>query len=445
MVSPIDYSSAFGEQSPAQSFAGGYQVGAAIRDDQQRQQALIAQQDALQRQQQAIQGLIANRNAGAQEYSAASLLFPGMKDQIKQAWDMKNTAQQESMIRDMGQAYAAVTAGRPDIAAQALQSRADAMEKAGANPQEIQAIRTQAQIIEAHPEFARTQIGISLASLPGGDKVLTGVSTAGTEQRAQDQAPAARLKGTAEAVIKQVEAENAPTATRLANENATEDAETKRANRDIARLNTQIAQANSETSRGNLILERDKLVQAQEEKKTAKQQAEQAKMDGFDRSLQTVDAIMKHPALTSFWSLGTPGTVAGKVTQYIPGSDRKDVQGLVDTLTSQQFLTSIKEMQGMGALSDAEGKRIASAVASLDLDQSAGAFKNALGVVRSTLEKARNRSVGTGNLPTSGGGFVMKHPQFGNVTEGDINRLMASQPGATREQVIRYLQSTGGK
>ncbi len=39
----------------------------------------------------------------------------------------------------------------------------------------------------------------------------------------------------------------------------------------------------------------------------------------------------------------------------------------------------------------------------------------------------------------------MKHPKFGNVGEGDINRLMASQPGATREQVLEYLKSTGGK
>lgn len=445
MVQPIDYSGAFAPQTPMQSFAQGYGLGQGIRDDMQQQQALRQQADAQQQQQRAIQGLLMNPKAGADEYAAASLLFPGLKDQVKQAWDMKNTAQQESMARDNGQVFAALQSGKPEIAIRFLQGRADAMEKAGASPQEIQQLRTQAQIIEADPNYARSSIGMFLSGTDAGRKVLTAAAGIGQEQRAAEKAPAELAKANAEAGIKSVEAANAPTATTLANQNAVEDVETKRSQREIARLDTQIKQANSETQRGELVLRRDELQQKLDEKKQAKADAEQGKMDSLDRSLQTVEAITKHPALTSFFSLGTPGTFAGKVTQYIPGSDRKDVQGLVDTLTSQQFLTSIKEMQGMGALSDAEGKRIASAVASLDLDQSVGAFKNALGVVRSTLEKARNKSVGSGNLPTTGGGFVMKHPQFGNVTEGDVNRLMASQPGATREQVLEYLKSTGGK
>lgn len=445
MVQPIDYSGAFAQQNPTQAFAGGYQLGQGIRDDLQQQQALQAQAQQQARQQEALQGLLMNKSAGAQEYSQASLLFPQLKDQIKQSWEMKNTAQQESGIRDMGQAYSAVVSGRPDIAVQQLQRRADVMEKSGGNPQEIQALRTQAQVIEANPEFARTTMGMMLASLPGGEKVLAGISTAGKEQRDQAQAPAALAKANAEAGIQTAKAGVAPQREALEVENLAEDAETKRANRQIASLETQIKQANSETQRGELIQKRDELALKRDEALKAKGEAAQSKLDKIDLSLNTVNSIFNHPGLTSAFGLGGVGSATGKLSGYIPGTDRKDLEGLVDTLQAQQFLTGVQNLVGMGALSDAEGKKIGSAVASLDLDQSPKAFKNALGVVKSTLEKAQRNTLASGTTPTQGGGFVVKHPQFGNVTEGDINRMMANNPGSTRQQVLDYLNSTGAK
>lgn len=197
--SPTDYSGTFTQQNPAQALAQGYQVGAGIRDDMAQQAALQQQQQQLIAQQKAMQGLAMNPNATAQDFASASLLFPQLKDQLKQSWEMKNTAQQEQHLQTMGQAYAAVTNGQPDIAVQQLQDRANAMQKGGGSPQEIQAIRTQAQLIALHPELARASMGLTLAALPGGDKVLTGVSTAGIEQRAQDQAPAQLSKVNSEA------------------------------------------------------------------------------------------------------------------------------------------------------------------------------------------------------------------------------------------------------
>lgn len=216
-MDPINY--AIDVESPFTAVAKGYQLGTGIRDDYQQQAALQQAQQQKVQQQTALMGLINNPSAGAKDYAAATLLMPQLKDQFKQAWDMKNTAQQESLLKDAGQYYSAVTSGRPDLAIQMMQKRADAMQASGGNPQEIQGLRTQAQIIEAHPEFARTHLGLMLASLPGGDKVLTGASTMGTEQRAQDQAPAKLLQANAEAGIKAVEAGVAPqkVATDLAN------------------------------------------------------------------------------------------------------------------------------------------------------------------------------------------------------------------------------------
>lgn len=200
-MGPIDYNLQIAD--PFKAAATGYQLGAGIRDDFQQQAALQQQaqeaQAAKVRQSEVLNSLITNKNAGATDYANAALLLPGMKDQLKQAWETKSTEQQQNALRDMSQVWNAITVGKPDLAVQQLRQRASAMEASGANPREIQAAKLQADLIEAHPEFARAQIGMSLASLPGGDKVLTAASTAGTEQRAQDQAPSALLKAKADA------------------------------------------------------------------------------------------------------------------------------------------------------------------------------------------------------------------------------------------------------
>lgn len=204
-MGPIDYSSQV--QNPFQSVLAGYQGGAAIRNDvQQQEQYRAAQQAAMaQRQQQAevLNSLISNKNATASDYANASLLVPGLKDQLKQSWEMKSSDQQQSQLRDVGQVYAAVSSGRPDLAAQKLTERATALEAAGGSKQEVQALKAQAEAITAHPEFARATVGMMLASLPGGDKLIAGASGLGAEQRAAEKAPADLAKARADAVTAQ--------------------------------------------------------------------------------------------------------------------------------------------------------------------------------------------------------------------------------------------------
>jgi len=453
-MGPIDYTSQV--QSPFQAVLQGYQGGAAIRSDVQQQEAYqVAQQQALAQrdmQSKVLNSLISNKNATASDYANASLLVPGLKDQLKQSWEMKSSDQQQGQLRDYGQVYSAVSSGRPDLAAQKLTDRATALEAAGAPKQEIDALKAQAQTITAHPEFARATVGMMLASIPGGDKLITGASTMGAEQRASEKAPAELAKTQAEAVktqaeagIKSVEAVNAPTRVGLENANIESTIQDRAAGQRIAELDVQIKQANSETQRGQLIeernklqLERDKLASAQAEKKTAAGMAAQDQSDTINASLTSVQALAKHPAIDQM-----VGTVTGTLNSFITGSSRKDIEAMVETVKSQQFLTGIKQMQGMGALSNAEGDKIGAAVASLSLDQSAKSFKTALGVIETTLNKAQAKAVASGKLPESGGAFVQRDPRYGVIDEGRINRAMAAMPGASRADVIRFMQSQG--
>jgi hypothetical protein len=439
-MGPTDYN--IDVQTPFQAALQGYQAGTAIRDDQIKQQQLVLAQQQQQRQQQMLQSLISNPNAGAKDYAAATLLMPQLKDNFKQAWEMKSTDQQQSGLKDISQYYAAVTSGRPDLAAQQMNARADAMQAAGVPKNEVAALRAQAQVVQTQPELARSMMGMLLASIPGGDKVISGAATLGSEARAAEQGPADLAKKQAEAGIKTAEAGVAPQKSALDVANLAEDVETKQAQRQIAALNTQISQANSETQRGELILKRDELTQKLAEKAKTEGSAAQDAIDTLAQTRATVDSLMKHPGLNGGTVLGGAGTLSGRYLGSVPGTSDKDFRAQIETLQAQNFQSQIKTMVGMGALSDAEGKKMSAAIANLDPDQSAKQLKNNLGVVRGYLDKAVAKQVGSGKLPTSGGAFVMKHPVYGNVSESNINQLLTKFPGSTREQVLQYLQRT---
>lgn len=429
----------FGETNPLAGFAQGYQIGAGIQD---RQLALQQQQLAQMQQQQLQADILAVRQSAnpTQGIADLALKYPQLSEQFKRSYDMMSQEQQQGQLSHATQVYAALQNGQNDLAVRMMRQRADTMKAAG-SAEQAQSANRFADLIEQQPDAAKFTGGLMLAGALGPEKFATTFSTLGQEQRNAAKAPAELAKANADAGIATANAATQGDKNALDLQNMAEDAATKAQQRQIAALDVQIRQANSETQRGELVLQRDKLAAELQQKQEAKTQAAQSQLEGIDRSLETVKSIMQSPAIDGFFT--GAGTLGGAQLAMLPGTDRKTLQGLVDTLTSQQFLTSIKDMQGMGALSDAEGARISAAVAKLDLNMKPQAFRNAVGVVQASLEKARNKVIGSGNLPASGGGFVMKTPTYGNVTEGDINRLLRQYPGSTREQVMQFLQQSG--
>ena len=437
-MEPINYS--VDVQTPFQAALQGYQAGAAIRNDQQVQQQ---QQTALQQQQQqakVLQALVSNPNPTAKDYADAALLVPGMKDNLKQAWEARSAEQQQGDLAHISQVFGALQGGDSAVAATLLDQRAQALRNVG-NEADAKNAETMAGVVRAHPEFAKSMIGMKLAAIPGGDKVITSASTLGTM-------PATVRKANADATAAEVTAGNAQTAADLENQTKEQGIKTAEAQRQIAALNVQISQANSETERGRLTLERDKWTAELAKLQQTQTQAGQDSIDALTQGLQTIKSIEEHPGLKSnALGLGGVGSVSGKLSGLIPGTDRKDLEGLVDTLKSQQFLAGIKQMVGMGTLSNAEGEKIGAAVASLSMDQSPKAFMNALGVIKANMNKAQAKTIARGQAPTSGTTtpVIMTHPQFGQVRDADVNRLMLKYPGQTREQIVQFLRDTGGK
>lgn len=223
-MDPINYS--IEVQTPFQAALQGYQAGAAIRDDQfkqQQQQAQLAQQQQMQRDMAAVAN---NPNAGARDYAALTMKYPALKDQFKQSWDMVGNDQQGAKLDLMTRAYSALSTGRPDIAEQLMRDRAAAMRNSGAPEQDVKAQDMWADLIKASPDQARHIGGLMLSSVMGPDKFSTTFGALGDQGRAADKAPGELRKTEADAsaaesgaTIKRVEAANAPTAAALSNAN----------------------------------------------------------------------------------------------------------------------------------------------------------------------------------------------------------------------------------
>lgn len=213
-MDPINYSQDVA--TPFQALLQGYQGGAAIRNDQtqqQQQQAALA----LQKQQQLLLNDLAqkqrNGTATADDFSSVMTQIPAVAEQLNKAWSVRNPAQQQAHAADLQQWGAAIQAGQPEVAVDAMNVRADAMEKqAGGPTQDSQALRVNAQTVQAHPELALGKIQAMLSVNPNGKQAADALAAFGAEKRAQDQAPAALRTANANATIKQAEAAVAPQA-----------------------------------------------------------------------------------------------------------------------------------------------------------------------------------------------------------------------------------------
>jgi hypothetical protein len=418
-LGPIDYS--IDVATPFESALKGYQAGAAIRQDQmqQQQQQLALQQQ--QRQQQYLQQFMSKPQKTAQDYADAIVQMPQLREQFESSWKLRSADQQQSHLSDVSQYYAAVRNGKPEIAADLMDQRATAMENSGADKREIDALRTQAQLVREHPEFAGNVMGLMLASLPGGDKVIESVGKIGAEDRAAAKAPAELRTAEAGANKAEADAETAKVAAKYADQSAVMDLQKKGwdikkvvADIEIAKEANRIAAMNAATSREGNQLKREELQLKAQEARTALDDKIREKVAGaeasaatMDNMLNTIERLRKNPALGTVVGpvAGNemyPHTLMGSNTAAAMGitasaNDRADAIALIEQLGSQAFLSQVPNMKGQGALSNAEGEKLQAALANLKRTQSEKQFRESLDEAFRLVNKGRqNLSVRTG-------------------------------------------------
>lgn len=440
-MEPINYTSAFADlPSPNASFMQGVKDGAGIQQLQaQQQQAQAAQQQALQMK---ADLAALSQNPTTQAIGAMSIKYPQLSENFKRSFDMLDPGQKQARLDQATQVYAALHNKQPDIAVKLLNDQAEAQRNSG-NEQDAKSAETVAALIQAHPEFAQTTAGLLISSALGPDKFAAAFPAIGGEQRAQEQAPADLAKKNADAVKAGAEATVAAGTIPALIQKPTEDNLTAQTKRRVDEFNAQIAGANSETERGRLTLERDKFIAEQAKtQQNAGSQAQEA-LDGANFVLETIARVKDHPGLNA-------GTGTGSsIRSFFSSSDGADFKRQAEVLKSQSFLSALSKMKeagiSLGQVTEIEGKKLEESIANLNPgDQSTSAYKNQVNVLYKQTEKFVNKIVASGKLPKAGGAFVMDHPAMGKVTDGDINRLLVQHPGATREQVIQFLNSSTG-
>jgi len=443
-MEPIDYTSAFANiPSPQNAMLEGLKIGGVMHDQQQAR--IDAQKAALAKDQMNADLHELSQNPTTEAIGRMSLKYPQLSENFKRSFDMLDPGQRQAKLEHASQVYAAINNNKPDIAIDLLTKQAEASRNVG-NEKDARAAETMISMVRDHPEMAKTSAGLILSSAVGPEKFAAAYGAVGDEQRAQAEAPADLAKKQADAKKAAADADVAAGTVPGQIQKVTEENLSAQAKRRIDELNVQIGQADSETKRGQLVLERDKLVAEQAKQGTEKGDTAQAQIDSSQHALDTITSLRADPLMKDTkgnWIAGM-GTTLGKILGAVPGTENKDFRGQLESLKSQVFLPAVQQVKGMGALSNAEGEKLTAAVAALDADMSPKAFQNALGVVERYMQKGLQKGLASKAVPVQGGGLVVNHPTLGPVHEGDINRLMKQFPGATRDQVIEYLNKTAG-
>lgn len=385
MVAPIDYT--LNVKSPFESAIQGLQLGAGLADmqakrDLQAANVLKAQQEAqalaqaqAQAQQfgQMAQTVLSNPNASAKDFGSLLAIAPD-KDRIKMvqdAWTSKDKREQEGILTTGGQVMAALRSQNPTVGVELLRTRAQALRNTGDEAQ-AKAYEAIAADAEKDPVRAGNLVGYMLMGVPGGDKVIEGVTKMDGEQRAAEVQPFKLSEAKSSAEKAAVQARFAESQAVMDLEKSGWDIKKLQNDMQIAKQNAAIAAMNAATAReGNTIKRQEmglKLQEMQEKRDSAvreKVATVESARASMDNMLNTADRILQTPK-------NIIGSAAGPISSRMPtlSQDTADLEELVNTLGSQAFLAQIPNIKGMGALSNAEGEKLTAALQNFSLRQS---------------------------------------------------------------------------
>lgn len=326
--------------------------------------------DAAQ-QQKEFQGAYADAYANGDRNAMRQLAakYPTQMDAVQKGMGFIDDDQRQT-VGNLA-ASARLAANNPETFSKWLQSNATDLERVGVDSQQV------AQMYQQNPQgFGEFADHLGLSAL-GPDKYfdvqdkLTG--------RAIDQGK----------LDESVRSNKATEAVQWAGNNiAQQNVNLRRMELDDKKYDRQIANETNALKLADLQDKRQQNQQAIEQGKRDKSDSYHQANDTFSQTIDTANKVLNSPGFENYFGVSfskLPGVGA------LPGTDAADTEALVNTLSSQGFLTSIQQMKGMGALSDAEGKKISSAIASLDSKQSDKSAKESIKTIINVTQAAQRR------------------------------------------------------
>ncbi|ENL8990315.1 phage DNA ejection protein [Salmonella enterica] len=144
-------------------------------------------------------------------------------------------------------------------------------------------------------------------------------------------------------------------------------------------LDRQIARETNQIKLDEIKQKQADVRQKAEIAKADRQAAAQGAVDTFSTAIDSLNEIEQSPGLSK-----AVGIRSAFLT--VPGSDAANFEARLDTFKAQTFLPMVQSLKGMGALSDAEGKKLSDAVGALSPRMSEKAFRDSIGKIRNQLE-----------------------------------------------------------
>ncbi|MGC0591023.1 phage DNA ejection protein, partial [Salmonella enterica] len=123
-------------------------------------------------------------------------------------------------------------------------------------------------------------------------------------------------------------------------------------------LDRQIARETNQIKLDELKQKQADVRQKAEIAKADRQASAQGAVDTFSTALDSLNEIEQSPGLSKAVGIRS-------AFPTVPGSDAANFEARLDTFKAQTFLPMVQSLKGMGALSDAEGKKLSDAVGAL--------------------------------------------------------------------------------
>ena len=133
-----------------------------------------------------------------------------------------------------------------------------------------------------------------------------------------------------------------------------------------------------------------------------RQRAIENKTIDTQTALDNIGQLFMHPGRKA-------GTGASSFLGNVPGTDARGFQAQLETFKAQTFIPMVSALKGMGALSDAEGKKLSAAVGALDPSMPEAEFESELKRVAKTLYQ-KSRAAGLNVVMPEFGDEVIELP-----------------------------------
>lgn len=165
----------------------------------------------------------------------------------------------------------------------------------------------------------------------------------------------------------------------ISSQNAALSREIQRAELQEKAMDRQIARESNQLKLEELKQKQADVRQKADIARADRQAAAQGAVDTFSTALDSLNEIEQSPGLSKAVGIRS-------AFPTVPGSDAANFEARLDTFKAQTFLPMVQSLKGMGALSDAEGKKLSDAVGALSPKMSEKAFRDSIGKIRNQLE-----------------------------------------------------------